>query len=101
MPMLCRLVARHSCAVIEAEERGLAPRPDPRVRPAAPIAGWRADLLRHDYQSDGEHVEVHNRLAEIHDRYGSGHLVSRSIRHATPLFLEAVGDVRTRTGNTS
>ena len=101
MPMLCRLVARHSCAVIEAEERGLAPRPDPRVRPAAPIAGWRADLLRHDYQSDGEHVEVHNRLAEIHDRYGSGHLVSLSIRRATPLFLEAVGDVRTRTGNTS
>ena len=44
---------------------------------------------------------MHNRLAEIHDRYGSGHLVSRSIRHATPLFLEAVGDVRTRTGNTS
>jgi len=101
MPMLCRLVARRSCAVIEAEERGLAPRPDPRVRPAAPIAGWRADLLRHDYQSDGEHVEVHNRLAEIHDRYGSGHLVSLSIRRATPLFLEAVGDVRIGTGNTS
>jgi hypothetical protein len=50
---------------------------------------------------DGEYVQVHNRLAEIHDRYGSGHLVSRSIRHATPLFLEAVGDVRIETGNTS
>ena len=42
---------------------------------------------------DGEHVQVHNRLAEIHDRYGSGHLVSRSIRRATPLILEAVSHV--------
>ena len=38
-PMLCRLVAHHSCAVIEAEERGLAAPPDPRVRPA-PAARW-------------------------------------------------------------
>ena len=45
---------------------------------------------------DGERVQVHNRLAEIHDRYGSAHLVSRSIRHATPLILEAVGQVRAR-----
>jgi hypothetical protein len=35
---------------------------------------------------DGEHVQVHNRLAEIQDRYRMGHPVSR----ATPLFLEAV-----------
>jgi hypothetical protein len=34
-----------------------------------------------------------HRLAEIHDRYGSTHLVSRSIRRATPLILEAVGQV--------
>jgi predicted DNA-binding protein with PD1-like motif len=45
---------------------------------------------------DGEHVHVHRRLAEIHDRYGSGHLVSRSIRRATPLILEAVGHVHAR-----
>ena len=45
---------------------------------------------------DGEHVQVHNRLAEIHDRCGTGHLVSRSIRRATPLILEAVGQVNAR-----
>jgi len=45
---------------------------------------------------DGEHVQVHNRLAEIHDRYGTGHLVSRSIRRATPFILEAVGQVCAR-----
>jgi hypothetical protein len=34
---------------------------------------------------------VNRRLAEIHQRYGSEHLVSRSIRNATPLILQAVG----------
>jgi hypothetical protein len=42
---------------------------------------------------DGGQVHVHRRPAEIHDRYGSGHLVSRSIRRATSLILEAVGQV--------
>ena len=46
---------------------------------------------------DGEHVQVHRRLAEIHDRYGSGHLVSRSISRATPQILEAVGRVHAST----
>ena len=45
---------------------------------------------------DGEHVQVTHRLAEIHDRYGSGHLVSRFISRATPLILEAVGQVNAR-----
>jgi len=46
-------------------------------------------------------AQVRNRMAEIHDRYGTGHLVSRSIRRATPLILEAVGQVRARTASTS
>ncbi len=50
---------------------------------------------------DGEHVHVHSRQAEIHDRYGSAHLVSRSIRRATPLILEAVGHVHARSASTS
>ena len=99
-PLLCRLVAHHSCAVIEAEERGLA-----RVlnREFAPPPQPLADALTFcdmTTSPDGEHVPVHNRLAEIHDRYGSGHLVSRSIRRATPLILEAVGQVRARAART-
>jgi hypothetical protein len=43
---------------------------------------------------------VHNRLAEIHDRYGSAHRVSRSIRRAAPLTLEAVGQVNARAART-
>ena len=92
-PVLCRLVAHHSCAVIEAEERGLA---DVLSREFAPPPRPLADALTFcdmTTSPDGEHVHVHHRLAEIHDRYGSGHLVSRSIRRATPLILEAVGQV--------
>jgi HD domain len=100
-PLLCRLVAHHSCAVIEAEERGLA---DVLTREFAPPPRPLADALTFCDMTtcpDGEHVQVHNRLAEIHDRYGTGHLVSRSIRRATPLILEAVGHVRAKTANTS
>jgi len=35
----------------------------------------------------GKHVQVHSRLAEIHARYDTCHLVSPSIRRATPLIL--------------
>jgi len=99
-PLLCRLVAHHSCAVIEAEERGLA-----RVltREFAPPPQHLADALTFcdmTTSPDGEHVPVNHRLAEIHDRYGSGHLVSRSIHRATPLILEAVGQVRARAART-
>ena len=45
---------------------------------------------------DGQPVRVETRLAEIHDRYGPGHLVSRSIRRATPMILRAVEQVRQR-----
>ena len=96
-PLLCRLVAHHSCAVIEAEERGLA---HVLTGEFAPPPQPLADALTFcdmTTSPDGEHVHVHNRLAEIHDRYGTSHLVSRSIRRATPLILEAVGHVHART----
>ena len=83
-PMLCRLVAHHSCAVIEAEERGLAALLN---REFPPPPQHLADALTFSDMTtspDGEHVQVHRRLAEIHDRYGSAHLVSRFISRATP-----------------
>jgi hypothetical protein len=98
--LLCRLVAHHSCAIIEAEERGLA---CVLTREFAPPPRTLADALTFcdmTTSPDGEHVHVHNRLAEIHDRYGSGHLVSRSIRRATPFILEAVGQVCARAART-
>jgi len=95
-PMLCRLVAHHSYAVIEAEERGLA---DILTREFAAPPQPLADALTFcdmTTSPDGEPVPVNHRLTEIHDRYGTGHLVSRSIRRATPLILEAVGQVNAR-----
>jgi hypothetical protein len=100
-PMLCRLVAHHSCAVIEAEERGLAGllRREFDLPPQS-----LADTLTccdMTTSPDGEHVHVSRRLAEIQDRYGSGHLVSRSIRRATPMILQAVGQMNARPASTS
>jgi len=92
-PMLCRLVAHHSCALTEAEERGLA---DVLRREFAEPPQPLADALTFcdmTTSPDGERVHVNRRLAEIHNRYGSGHLVSRSIRRATPQILQAVGQV--------
>ncbi len=48
--MLCRLVAHHSCAIIEAGERGLADVLALEFEPAPDDAFQRADLLRHDHQ---------------------------------------------------
>ena len=99
-PMLCRLVAHHSYAVIEAEERGL---PHVMTREFAPPPQPLADALTFcdmTTSPDGDQVQVTHRLAEIHDRYGSGHLVSRFISRATPLILEAVGQVRARAAST-
>ena len=89
-PMLCRLVAHHSCAVIEAEERDLA---DILRREFEPPPQPLADALTFcdmTTSPDGELVNVDRRLAEILHRYGSEHLVSRSIRRAAPMILRAV-----------
>lgn len=94
--MLCRLVAHHSYAIIEADERGLAG-----------ILGLEFELVPYVLSSaltfcdmttspDGELVPVDRRLAEIHDRYGAEHLVSRSIQRATPMILGAVKQVHGR-----
>jgi hypothetical protein len=94
--MLCRLVAHHSCAVIEAEERHLA---DVLRREFEPPPQPLADALTFcdmTTSPDGQPTDVNRRLAEILRRYGSEHLVSRSIHRATPMILRAVGDVHAR-----
>jgi hypothetical protein len=50
---------------------------------------------------DGELVPVQQRLAEIHDRYGPGHLLNRSIQRATPMILRAVEQVNDRAAKSS
>lgn len=94
--VLCRLVAYHTCADIEADERGLLKELRQEFEP--PPADLLSALTYCDVTTDpsGRHVPVGERLAEIHARYGEGHLVSRSIRRATPVLLEAVKSVEDR-----
>jgi len=86
---LCRLVAHHSCALIEAEERGLAGVLLAEFEPERPEL---ADALTYCDMTtgpDGRHLTVEERLAEIRTRYGRGHIVDRSIERATPRIKNA------------
>ena len=94
--MLYRLVAHHSCAIIEAEERGLADAPSLEFEPAPQVLSSVLTFCDMTISPDGDLVPVEKRLAEIHHRYGPGHLVSRSIRRATPMILRAVEQVQDR-----
>ena len=94
--MLCRLVAHHSCAAIEAEERGLAGELSREFSPPPPDL---ADALTYCDMTtgpDGQSVSVDWRLAEVKNRYGPQHIVSRSIRRSAPLLTEAVRLVHSR-----
>src|SRR6266487_258857 len=94
--MLCRLVAHHSCAVIEAEERGVAAELIAEFEPAPP---YLADALIYcDMASgpDGQPMTVAERLAEITNRYGPADVVSRAIARSAPLLTAAAGRVRQR-----
>jgi HD domain len=97
--MLCRLVAHHSCAIIEAGERGLADVLSYEFEPAPQALSSVLTYCDMTTSPDGELVPVERRLAEIYDRYGPGHLVSRSIQRATPMILRAVGQVQDRTAS--
>src|ERR1017187_39194 len=88
--MLCRLVAHHSCAIIEAAERGLATQLSLEFEPA------RSDLtdalIYCDMTAgpDGQHMHVEQRLADIRARYGPEDPVSRALVRSAPLLTGAV-----------
>jgi hypothetical protein len=94
--MPCRLVAHHSCAIIEAEERGLADILSLEFEPAPHVPSAILTYCDMTTSPDGDLVPVESRLAEIHHRYGSEHLVSRSIQRATPMILRAVEQIHER-----
>jgi hypothetical protein len=99
--MLCRLVAHHSCAIIEVGERGLADVLSSEFDPAPDVLASVLTCCDMTTSPDGQPVRVDRRLAEIHDRYSSGHLVSRSIQRATPMILRAVEQVHQRAAQTT
>lgn len=88
--VICRLVAHHSCAIIEGRNRGLS---DQLTAEFPPVGGLLADAITYADMTttpDGEPVEAERRLAEILSRYGDGDLVAESIREASPSIIESV-----------
>ncbi|MDR7313020.1 hypothetical protein J2S40_004078 [Nocardioides luteus] len=83
------MVAHHSCAILEAEERGLAHELADYQRPPEVYedAVCFCDMTT---GPDGSPVIVRDRLAEIEVRYGPEHLVTRFIRRARPQIIDAV-----------
>lgn len=86
---VCCLVARHSCAIREAEMRGLRAEVEQFADEATRTrdALWYCDMVT---GPDGERVVFQERLEEIQRRYGPNDLVSRFIRSAQPELAAAV-----------
>jgi HD superfamily phosphodiesterase len=89
-PVLCNLVAHHSCAVLEAAERGLAGELCREFPAASTILN---DALAYcDMTTDpsGNIISVHDRLAEIRERYGPASIVTKFTYAAEPCLLASV-----------
>ncbi|WP_080128096.1 MULTISPECIES: HD domain-containing protein [unclassified Actinoplanes] len=90
---LVHLVAHHSCAIREAKMRGLAEELAAFHDEASPVrdALWFCDLTT---TPDGERTTFEERVAEIKERYGPGHLV-------TAFITEAADDLNAAIARTS
>lgn len=85
-PRLCALVANHSCAHVEARYRHVRlPWPDEHT--ALRDALWWADMTT---TPTGGTTDARRRLAEVRERYGPDHVVTRSVTEAEPELLGAV-----------
>ncbi|MEV2226239.1 HD domain-containing protein [Nocardia vinacea] len=83
---LCALVANHSCACVEARNRGVNldwPDEQTPLRDAL----WWADMTT---TPDGADATLAERLADVYRRYGETDIVTRSLREAEPALREAV-----------
>lgn len=89
-PTLCRLVANHSCAIIEAEERGLAETLSSEFPPPPPALSDALAYCDMTTTPTGKVVAVRDRLTEIAERYGPQDVVTRFIRRAEPELVSSV-----------
>ncbi|MFF3815479.1 HD domain-containing protein [Streptomyces bluensis] len=90
------LVAHHSCALLEAEERGLSPELEAEFelqRPDLVDALIYCDMTT---TPDGTQTTPTERLDEIVQRYGPDTIVGRFIQRAAPEIHSAVGRVEER-----
>ncbi len=94
--LVCCLVAHHTCAIVEASERGLA------AELAAEFGRPRPDLdealIYCDMTGgpDGSVTTVDARLDEIFTRYAPDHPVSQAIGRAAPALVDTVHVIQAR-----
>jgi predicted hydrolase (HD superfamily) len=88
------LVAYHSCALIEAEVRGLGAELRAEFSPAGSLLS--EALLYCDMTTgpDGDYVRPADRLVEIRGRYGPNHEVTRFVERAASEILTTAGRVQ-------
>ena len=94
--LLWTLVAHHTCAVVEAEERGLADIltsefPADGAPSLALSALTYCDLTT---GPDGQPLDVDQRIAEILTRYGRDHIVYQAISRASPTLRQQADEIR-------
>lgn len=88
-PLVCQLVAYHSAALVEAEERGLRA----ELRQFACPDEFLLDALTYSDMTTsptGLPVNVEDRLQEILERYPPDDPVYRAVRRSAPLIKAAV-----------
>jgi putative nucleotidyltransferase with HDIG domain len=92
---LVNLVAHHSCAVLEAELRGVSSNLLEFDEEKTPLqdALWWADMTT---TPDGRQTTIGERVQEIQKRYGREDTVSRFIRSAWPELKSAVDRTEAR-----
>lgn len=94
--IVCRLVAHHSNSLTEAEERGMRRE---LLREFALPPPELVDALTYCDMTTGPGgapVGVHERLQEIKARYGTDHVVTRSIARSSPAIIQAVHHIQDR-----
>jgi predicted hydrolase (HD superfamily) len=92
---LWTLVAHHTCALVEAEERGLGAALSAEF-PVDDVDGFAVAALTFCDMTtgpDGQRVDVDERIAEILDRYPAEHVVHRSIARAAPQLRAQTAEV--------
>ncbi|MEV0792588.1 HD domain-containing protein [Kribbella sp. NPDC050459] len=92
---VCQLVAHHTGAAIEAEERGM---PAVCDEFEAPPAGLLDALTYCDLRTavDGVPTTVDERIAEILARYPADHVVHRSVRRSAPQLRHSTRSMQVR-----
>ncbi len=91
-----RLVAHHSCALLEAEERGIRHELESEFELERPDLVDALVFCDMTTTPDGEQTTPADRVGEIVQRYGPDTIVGRFIQRATPEIYAAADRVESR-----